>query len=811
MADLDFQQEVRTVLENYDGRDNPSCWFSRVTVTALTRQRKKFLESVIVRLITTISIFLSLAGGKGWSTEDTIARFNLNDQTVLAGLVALGRHNLLFKTVKTWCAWPMARALGEKLPSSPLVGGASYEYLFGAQVRRFLRARIGQGDINQVVPRKVVKLADSLLKVKDAMLDVDDSFVARAFVKYRKQLSASPLSEEEIFQKWRGGREKERGKVEGGKEEKGDDVSSVNWRPIYERKVQSIRTALEATVNEVFKPIDTRRYLDDQVMPSMSASYETKRDVGGAAHELIEEAKSKRRQYDQNGLPLLRGSGEILYRMLWTPTGGLERVLVNPVYLSGTFINEGRARARVCPVLEPCKVRWISIGDAKPYFRAKAWNRIVLSQMREHPTFRLVGEPLTESAVNLMEHQFLLSGDYSAATDTLDPQWSLLTLELITQRIYKYARTGGPGRWDWSERTMGLRHMLTKHRLSYKTKENTQCFDQETGQLMGSYLSFPILCVLNAAVNRAFLDPLHDEKIANLPLLVNGDDVMMSSPKPFTHWTSHVGLVGLTPSVGKNYVHTSVCCLNSEFYTRGHGKKFTRIHPYRLSLIFGQSRQSGKSLWGSTTATPFAGSGPPQWLTSLGSKARRLVAEQTEKDRGFLLGLLIKHNLRTLKDTSRSWWVPEQLGGLGLPLCRQSAKKISETGRKVATYLLTKPDPEDVLMYAPRGCVDTNQACKRWMSACKKIHIYRGDVYRWRTEDESLVDFIPPPVPLRQFLGYGVTPTSGLNRDQYRRVVGLALRMGKNVKLVSDETLIRFSKAPRQAGWLRPALTPTTP
>jgi hypothetical protein len=608
-------------------------------------------------------------------------------------------------------------------------------------------------------------------------------------------LSALPPSEEEKFQRWRkGGGEKEyeqhellrslnqEPEVTGPVRSEYDrivDESRERYRSLLDRLEESI----VKTVREVFRPARPCDYNDDDVIPSVSSSFANSRGLGGAWNELLAESGDDDRTVK---------SADLL-QICYSPVHGMVEVYGFIVHLSGEFTYERRVSARVVPILEACKVRWVSIGEAKAYFRAKAWNRLVYQQLPNHKTFALIGRPLCVDDVNDMVHTYLLSGDYKGATDTLDPYWSELVFEEITKVIY--ARDQGYG---WATRVVGLRSMLTKHSMSYtdsRTK-TVRTFDQHTGQLMGSFLSFPILCVLNAAVNRLYLDPSLQKPIAELPLLVNGDDVMMSSSEPFDGWANHVGLVGLTPSLGKNYVHTHVVCLNSEFYLRETpNSTFERIHPWKINLIYGQDSDADGGLFGQHVSRP-----EHLQLSTLGAMARTMVAHQTDEDKEKLLSEFIRNNSKTLKSTQRCWWTPEELGGVGLPLSPATIGRVNDDGRLVASYLMSRVLPEDALGYAAHGSPVFTFACRQWMSDCNRLYPVKGYTYRWLTDSEVSA---PPPVQLKNYIGLGAAPQKAEYIENYRDLFKKVLKAKNFLTPCSDETLLKFAAKPRRAGWVR--------
>jgi hypothetical protein len=92
---------------------------------------------------------------------------------------------------------------------------------------------------------------------------------------------------------------------------------------------------------------------------------------------------------------------------------------------------------------------------------------------------------------------------------------------------------------------------------------------QTNGQLMGSILSFPILCLANLGVYLAVTSVPHwqhgwsdQDRLSHV--LVNGDDMVYAADESL--WPMHVSYaasVGLEMSVGKAYVHDTYVNINS--------------------------------------------------------------------------------------------------------------------------------------------------------------------------------------------------------------------------------------------------------
>jgi hypothetical protein len=87
------------------------------------------------------------------------------------------------------------------------------------------------------------------------------------------------------------------------------------------------------------------------------------------------------------------------------------------------------------------------------------------------------------------------------------------------------------------------------------------------GQLMGSLLTFPVLCLYNYVCFR------HLTRDPTIPVKVNGDDIVFRARREVADvWLSGVTSLGLRLSIGKTLLSSSVFSLNSTFFrAREHG------------------------------------------------------------------------------------------------------------------------------------------------------------------------------------------------------------------------------------------------
>lgn len=227
-------------------------------------------------------------------------------------------------------------------------------------------------------------------------------------------------------------------------------------------------------------------------------------------------------------------------------------------------------RCLVAGVLEPNKCRMISKGEAQPYYICKGLQKALLKSIQSFECFKLTGRPFCPTDLypllekvnfnkNLPEQSkpMWLSIDYSAATDGLSYHLSKMILDECLVLIPGYLRK--------------IAHkVLGPHDLFYPSKGGKEIFYGGTmtnGQLMGSILSFPILCLANLGlylyVNEEDQAEWKDhEKLRHV--LINGDDMLyVGNRETFYHHVRIGEKVGLKMSYGKAYYHRSYANINS--------------------------------------------------------------------------------------------------------------------------------------------------------------------------------------------------------------------------------------------------------
>jgi len=211
---------------------------------------------------------------------------------------------------------------------------------------------------------------------------------------------------------------------------------------------------------------------------------------------------------------------------------------------------------RVEPIVEPLKVRTITAGVGDT-FCLKGLQRAMWFALGEEPQFCLThGTKNLETAIKEIfqrstSKDVWISGDYSAATDSFSIEASRALLEGILESIDHEPTK----RWAMKE--------ISPHLLLYPKDSGLAPVLQESGQLMGSLLSFPLLCLLNDCTARSCgLDPRK--------YLINGDDILMRAEEQvYFQWKDQVADFGLKLSLGKNYIHRDFGTVNSQLIFQG--------------------------------------------------------------------------------------------------------------------------------------------------------------------------------------------------------------------------------------------------
>jgi hypothetical protein len=429
-----------------------------------------------------------------------------------------------------------------------------------------------------------------------------------------------------------------------------------------------------------------------------------------------------------------------LTHMLYNPRTG-----VTPVYQVPYQFDwrdwDFDPKVQVVALQEPFKIRTISIADGPATAAGsriqKAWH----DAMRSLRPFQLIGGSTVVDALQSIDWRpwdNFVSGDYSAATDRLSSSASRVVFDALTANLLLPADLRGrlaqglfSSEVDYTDTLKNMARGLPKKYVD-SIKVPTP-FVQVNGQLMGNILSFPILCLVNLA---AWLDawytywkrypnspvpweilrvlhsirdgvPLKPKHLDQLPLLVNGDDILFQSDggRFYTVWRETIGKYGLKLSVGKNYISDRFLTINSqlflfdeeaeEYTVRTAEEHFT---DFRLGKVF---EEVERPWWGGLLPDFYRQRTQIKrkfGLDVLTCDTRLIVHKVQEK---FLLSL--PEDLRELGNSlfigrmhgaglfdvykGLNWYLPVQYGGLGLDPRGRTSTRVTEAQKRLAVRL----------------------------------------------------------------------------------------------------------------------------
>jgi len=153
--------------------------------------------------------------------------------------------------------------------------------------------------------------------------------------------------------------------------------------------------------------------------------------------------------------------------------------------------------------------------------------------------------------------EVFVSGDYEAATDNISSSYPKTYLRLLK------ASSRFVPEWIWDAAVDSMTGSVELKKRETKVK-----YSQGNGQMMGNYLSFPLLCLHNYVSFVVGLGSIRAKQIINNGLLkVNGDDILFrASRAEFELWAASVQRSGLVLSRGKTLVHSRFATINSTFF-----------------------------------------------------------------------------------------------------------------------------------------------------------------------------------------------------------------------------------------------------
>lgn len=214
---------------------------------------------------------------------------------------------------------------------------------------------------------------------------------------------------------------------------------------------------------------------------------------------------------------------------------------------------------------------------------------------------------------------------------------------------------------------------------------------------MGSPVSFPILCIVNAAASSSALG-IGLKKLFSVQgsgFCVNGDDIAFCADREgIRRWTKAVSTIGLEPSLGKNYMDDRWLMINSERRVYSPISKSWSLHGF-----VNQALLRGLEIKGPNAGRDLR---PFMIWTDLGSRARELVRGFEANTADGLLSVFVREHSRILKGCPAGidWSFSEHLGGAGLPFSRP----VGEFPKRCGSLIARLPvEDRESLIRVPRA------------------------------------------------------------------------------------------------------------
>lgn len=482
-----------------------------------------------------------------------------------------------------------------------------------------------------------------------------------------------------------------------------------------------IEYELKRTVREVFKGVSlSKRDLYEPFFPSTNSNYNHSRSDGGAVSEvltyviepLVTEGILQKEDlitFDYRMLDCEQQFSESYGDRREVEDQVLEELQRNEPYRKEflgvdydpekLYINWAKVYDRMWQMAvkeapnaipiglpEPFKVRVITAGPALKQTVLKPIQKLLWRTLFRKDVFRLIGEPVNAEIVTSALGtgalgEVFVSGDYKASTDNLHSWVSELLLDEVIACLVINDQDFNP-EFYLELKTM-MKQMLTGHMILHpdmktsflKARANGKdCLEfldgclaeQKEGQLMGSVISFPFLCLANAAICRLAME-ISESKTLNLHgkynrarLLINGDDCVFPGVQPsekhpgiFSIWKEISEFIGLTSSVGKTYVHRDFFTINSIQFNvfNTWEENYIKQVPYvNMGLIYGQSKSGQRE----------------KFARTLGTLHNDLLRTCPEEVWTAAHKMFLKKHKDELSKYKVPWYVPEWLGGFGL-------------------------------------------------------------------------------------------------------------------------------------------------
>lgn len=245
----------------------------------------------------------------------------------------------------------------------------------------------------------------------------------------------------------------------------------------------------------------------------------------------------------------------------------IEKVLT----LSDPILNE-TSESRLVVVPSSGKYRALSIPPVEMNYLRPLHKCMYDYLSRYSWLLRGDAKPSAFKGFETKEGEMFCSGDYESATDNLNSEVQKEILRCVLQN----ARNVPKGLIVSAMRSFSLKLAL------YGRDGNlVASMRQQSGQMMGNLLSFPLLCLVNYITFRWLTMD------SSIPVRINGDDIVFrAKPEVIERWKLGVSASGLTLSEGKTMVDGRYFSLNSTLF-KGTRKRVRLVPFIRSKALFG--------------------------------------------------------------------------------------------------------------------------------------------------------------------------------------------------------------------------------
>lgn len=406
---------------------------------------------------------------------------------------------------------------------------------------------------------------------------------------------------------------------------------------------------------------------------------------------------------------------------------------------------EEEPRVKVVGLKEALKIRNISKGPALGYFVMKPLQNFMWRRLQNYWNFELTGQPITERLFNerfgrVSNGARYHSGDYRDATNELHSWCS----EAAINELVQLFREQGNDKDFLLELRIILGKTMTNHVYDLKqfeaalTATGTNLVsewrgdenNQKRGQLMGSIMSFVILCLINISLMRESYEYSHNlvgrcklglkpsfagsyQWFQPLPVWVNGDDCLTaytSSSFP-SLWEGLGDIVGLSKSVGKTYDSPNMASINSRFFQLEESGRWYMIPFVNGGLLHNVKRSVAD------------GQDSAHNPMEMGSKYRDMM-ECVQHNSELQESLRVRYlyiNRKTLSQYKGPWHLPIHFGGLDIPLReptyfdRQCCSALRRQYKNGALVPRRQNDAEFIMHKKIRSILDAHSPESGWL------------------------------------------------------------------------------------------------